>query len=306
MREDYRRTVELLLDIAPRVFEEPDYAMKGGTAINLFVQDFPRLSVDIDLVYLPVDHPRDHALAAIDAALDRISEKLQRMPDVDVRRAAGGGDEEVRILVTRARHTVKVEVNHVFRGTVYPWAHQALSPRASQTFRREVQLPVLAEDELYGSKLVAAMDRQHPRDIFDVMLVLSGDGITHRMRRAFVVYAASCRRPINELLTPNPKPLEALYRTGFDGMTAEPVPLARLEETRANLFRELPASLDDAERRFLLSVKACEPDWGLLGLPGIERLPGLTWKLENVRRLKRSNAAKYKTQFTALKRKLQL
>lgn len=76
-REVYRKQVELLIRILPFIAEEDCFALKGGTAINLFVRDMPRLSVDIDLTYLPV-LPRAASLAAIDAAIKRISERIRR------------------------------------------------------------------------------------------------------------------------------------------------------------------------------------------------------------------------------------
>ena len=69
--EIYRRQVALLIRILPLVAQEASFALKGGTAINLFVRDLPRLSVDIDLVYLPVAD-REMSLAAIRAGLARI------------------------------------------------------------------------------------------------------------------------------------------------------------------------------------------------------------------------------------------
>lgn len=69
MNDAYVRTVQLLLDVAPAVFETTVFAMKGGTALNLFVQDMPRLSVDIDVVFVPYDLPREDALQAISAEL---------------------------------------------------------------------------------------------------------------------------------------------------------------------------------------------------------------------------------------------
>lgn len=66
----YYKQVSLLIRMLPVVATEPSFALKGGTAINLFVRDFPRLSVDIDLAYLPLE-PRDEALANVKAALQR-------------------------------------------------------------------------------------------------------------------------------------------------------------------------------------------------------------------------------------------
>jgi predicted nucleotidyltransferase component of viral defense system len=303
VKEEYRRTVELLLDITPLVFRESEFAMKGGTAINLFVQDLPRLSVDIDLVFVPKETPRDEALERITAALTRIQAALTRGPGVTAR-LGGVQKDEAKLFVSRGRYQVKVEVNTVFRGTVYPVLDRTLAQAATDYFKREVHIKMLDSDEVYGSKLVAAMDRQHPRDLFDVMMFLNGGGITTRMRRAFVIYVAGHNRPIGELLTPNPQPLDALYNADFVGLTQKEVALADLLEVRTQLFRELPASLDADERRFLVSIKQGQPDWALLGIPGIEQLPALQWKLTNVRRLQEKNRKKYDEQLAALREKL--
>jgi len=178
--------------------------------------------------------------------------------------------------------------------------------KTSEIFKREVRIKMLDRDELYGSKLVAALDRQHPRDLFDVMSLLNGSGITPRMRRAFVIYVAGHPRPIGELLTPNAKSLEQTYQADFVGMTEIEVQLADLLEVRKRLFNELPASLDGDERAFLLSLKQGEPDWGLLDVPGIEHLPALQWKLENVRRLKDKNPQKHAKALATLQDKLGL
>jgi predicted nucleotidyltransferase component of viral defense system len=74
----YRKQVELLVQTLPQVAEETCFALKGGTAINLFVRDMPRLSVDIDLTYLPISD-RNHSLADIDAALKRIGGRINRL-----------------------------------------------------------------------------------------------------------------------------------------------------------------------------------------------------------------------------------
>lgn len=76
VNERYRKQVVLLVQGIPAVAEEQDFALKGGTAINLFIRDMPRLSVDIDLTFLPV-MPRDESLAAIEAALPRIKERIE-------------------------------------------------------------------------------------------------------------------------------------------------------------------------------------------------------------------------------------
>ena len=178
--------------------------MKGGTAINLFCRDMPRLSVDIDLVFFaPAVPNRQEALAAIEDGLRQVAGELEKRLKVKVQRTSSGSDQETKLFVSRGATRVKIEVNHVFRGSVYPVIVGNLTQGAEDLFEREVSVPMLDVDELYASKLVAALDRQHPRDLFDVMLLNENGGITPRMRRAFVVYLAGHNRPMHELLLPH-------------------------------------------------------------------------------------------------------
>ena len=147
----------------------------------------------------------------------------------------------------------------------------------------DLELPLLSPEDIYGGKLVAAMDRQHPRDLFDVMELFAHGGITPEIRRAFVVYLASHNRTIHEVLFPTPKDIRLAYEGSFVGMTTEPVTLEALLETRERLFRELPAALDANEREFLRTLVRAEPDWSLLGIPHLEELPAIRWRLQNLR-----------------------
>ena len=72
----YRKQVALMVKALPHVAKEDCFALKGGTAINLFIRNLPRLSVDIDLTYLPVAG-RSHSLSEIDTALKRIGQSIQ-------------------------------------------------------------------------------------------------------------------------------------------------------------------------------------------------------------------------------------
>lgn len=173
-------------------------------------------------------------------------------------------------------------------------------------FEREVVVPMLSEDELYASKLVAALDRQHPRDLFDVMLLNENGGITPRMRRAFVVYLAGHNRPMHELLPPQTHDIKDAYKNEFIGMTAREVSLKELEKTRERLFAELPSALDEAERKFLRSIHRLDPEWNLLGIPGVEFLPAVQWKLVNLQKLKEVNPGKFDEMLAALEQRLGL
>ena len=305
MDSRYKETVALLLDTVPFVFRQRCFAMKGGTAINLFCRDMPRLSVDIDLVFIdPIAPNRNEALAVIERSLRLIAGELEKHLNVKVQRAPSGSDQETKLFISRGATRVKIEVNHVFRGSVYSIVQGTLTTDAEVMFEREVTVPMLDIDELYASKLVAALDRQHPRDLFDVLLLNENGGITPRMRRAFVVYLAGHNRPMHELLPPQPHDLRGAYEKEFLGMTVRDVRLEELEETRKRLFAELPSSLDKNEREFLYSVHRLEPNWDLLGIPGVETLPAIRWKLINLESLKAKNPGKFEEMLSALERGL--
>ncbi len=283
----YYRQADLLVQVLPFVHAETCFALKGGTAINFFVRDFPRLSVDIDLVYLPVED-RPTTLKGIDAALQRIASRIKRaLPGSQVREQRSATDKLVLKLVVRGRDgaEIKVEPNTVLRGTLHPVEDRTLVPKAATELGRSVVMRVVSLPDLYGGKLCAALDRQHPRDLFDVHGLLGNEGITDEVRQAFIVYLASHDRAMADLLEPSLKDLRQVYADQFSGMTNDPVPLADLEGARARLVDLINAGMTRSEREFLLSMKRLEPKWDLLPISGLERLPGPQWKLYNLRKM---------------------
>ena len=295
MNQVYLDTARLMIQVAPLVFADNVFALKGGTAINLFVRDMPRLSVDLDLVF--VDHRlgRDEALARINEAIRNSVDRLKKR-GFQTHAATVADAGETKLFVRRDKLEVKVEVNFVLRGTVHPIRSTSLTPKAKETLLADLELPVVSLADLYGGKLVAALDRQHPRDLFDVMQVFLHGGITPEIRRSFVVYLASHNRPIHEVLFPNLRDISGEYESTFKGMTTEPVELKALVSARERMIAELNEGLDAAEREFLLSLARNEPNWNLLGIEHLEQLPGIRWKLANLGRLANSNPKKLKEQ----------
>ena len=300
----YINTVRLLLDVIPDVFVDGQFAIKGGTAINLFVQEAPRLSVDIDLVYLNGNEPRDVALATIAKALQDIASRLEAR-GLKARPVRIGNEPESKLLVMEGHDglTLKIEVNTVFRGTVLPvTARQSVSAAVVKQFGIQVYAPIFSHDELYASKFVAALDRQHPRDLFDVWLLYENGGLTSVMVDCFVVYLAGHNRPSHEVLGGNDLDLRQIYEDQFIGMTeAEPPSLAVLLETRRRLRNDLMGKLTGRHRDFLVSLADASPDWTLLPNPEVQTLPALRWKLENLTRFKAKQAQKSASQVAALK-----
>jgi predicted nucleotidyltransferase component of viral defense system len=303
MTPDYIDTVRLLLAIAPSVFASGRFAMKGGTALNLFVQDMPRLSVDIDVVY--VDHRPDRATAlkTISAELVAMKAALKAKGYRATLPANTQGDE-VKLVVGNDATQVKVEVNFVFRGSVLPVETRSLVATAQDLFTTDVAIPVLATPELYGSKLVAAMDRQHPRDIFDVLHMLDRFGWQEIFVDCFVAYLAGHNRPVHEVLFPKTKPLEPAFSNEFSGMTREEVSLDALVAAQARLIADLPRQLTERQRSFLLSLVRAEPDWALLPFPHLQELPALKWKMLNLAKLKKSDAKRFRAQADELARRM--
>ncbi len=191
------------------------------------------------------------------------------------------------------------------RGTVRPVRMASLTLNARDTLHADLEVPLVSLEDVYGGKLVAAMDRQHPRDLFNVMQLFAHEGITAGIRRAFVVYLASHNRPVHEVLFPSTRNVRQEFEHNFAGMTAEPVELDALLAARDRMMRELQQGLSADERRFLLSLVAAEPEWPLLGVPHLEQLPGPRWKLQNLEQLRKTNARKFAEQSDALVRLLQ-
>jgi predicted nucleotidyltransferase component of viral defense system len=299
MLERYVDQVRLLLSVLPDIAGEEAFALKGGTAINLFYRDMPRLSVDIDLTYMPVDD-REASLKDIDATLDRIMAAIAaRNPRIRAHRIAGGGSNDTRILVGDGRSQIKIETSPVARGAARPPSLMPASDPVVEQFGF-AEMNVLAFEDLYGGKLHAALDRQHPRDLFDVKLLYENEGISEELFRVFMVYVASSGRPMHELLAPAAAPRDEFFDEELAGMTRERITREALAETRARLLADVKGRLTGDIAAFLLSLHDAEPDFGLIGLPEAAGLPAVRWKLLNLEKLKRADPDKHAEQRDAL------
>lgn len=280
----YYKQVQLLLRVLPFVTEEACFALKGGTAINLFVRDFPRLSVDIDLVYLP-DNDRDAALADIRDALDRIADAIAAaLHGARVFRSYQDKADALRLLVSSGGAVIKIELSPVLRGTVYTPEERGVVAAVEDEFGF-VEARIVAIEDLYAGKLCAALDRQHPRDWFDVMLLDENEGITTELRKAFLVYLISHPRPMEELLAPNWKQQESLFEGEFRGMAFREVTLEEMRLTMEKVLVQVVSTMTPEETQFLCSLYEGDPQWRLLGLDGVMSLPAVKWKLQNIMKM---------------------
>ena len=294
----YRRQVALLLRTIPFIARENCFALKGGTAINLFVRDLPRLSVDIDLTYVPV-LSRSRSLAAIDRAMKRIAERTAK--GIPGARVTPGVIESAitRLLVRADAVQTKIEVTPVMRGCAYEPQLRAVSPAVEQRFGF-AEMPVLSFPDLYGGKIVAALDRQHPRDLFDIKELLANEGIQVATRAASIVYLLSHGRPMAEVLAARPKDIGPAFASGFQGMTDKPIAQKELLAARSALIDAFVKRIPAKHRTFLIGFESGEPDWSLLGVPGADKLPAVKWRQRNLDTLTKKKRAELVAQLESV------
>ena len=298
MFEAYNEKLKLLIKVLPMVAEENCFALHGGTAINLFVHDLPRLSVDIDLTYLPIED-RPTTLKGIGDALLRIKEKVEaKIPHS----RAVHKDDIGKLIISLHRTEIKLEVNLVGRGTLSDPVRMPVCKQVQEIYGSFMAMPIVPIGQLYGGKICAALDRQHPRDLFDVKLLMENEGFSDDVRTGFLLCLLCSDRPINEVLVPNFQDQRQAMERQFTGMSDVEFTYDDFETTREQLVETVNKSLTAKDKEFLLSVKNCEPDWSIYDF---ERFPAVQWKLQNLRKLKESNPDKHKQLYEALKEKLE-
>ncbi|WP_376711015.1 nucleotidyl transferase AbiEii/AbiGii toxin family protein [Pseudochrobactrum lubricantis] len=283
-RDQYQGQVRLLMRLIPIVARETCFALKGGTAINLFIRNLPRLSVDIDLMYLPIND-RPEALADIDAAMKRI--KTSTLAEVPGARVAENVHDSaiLRLLVMAEGTQVKIEVSPVLRGVVHEPSVIPVTEAVEEVFGF-AETSVVSFEDLFAGKLVAALDRQHPRDLFDVRSLFAHEGLSDELREVFLVYLLSHNRPMGEVLSGRVKDLANEYRNGFEGMTEEVVHIEELIEAQQQMIEELIDGMPDEHREFLIGFERGEPDWSLLKIGHVAELPAIRWRQRNLDKLK--------------------
>ena len=266
--QTYKKQVQLLLQVLPEVAKEACFALHGGTAINLFIRDMPRLSVDIDLTYVLIED-RETSFQNIRDALGRVKARVETvLPSARVIQR----DDILKLQIAHEGAQIKLEVNQIGRGTLAEPIVAPLCDAAQEAFDAFCSVPLVPLGQIYGGKICAALDRQHPRDLFDARYLLDNEGFSEEVKTGFLLCLLSSDRPMHEVIAPNLLDQRSAMTNQFEGMSAEPFTYARYEETRAQLIRAVNDGLSEADRAFLLSVKAVEPDWSIYDF---ERFPAV-------------------------------
>ena len=281
INEQYRRQVALLVRTLPIVAQEKCFALKGGTAINLFIRDMPRLSVDIDLTYLPLSTWAE-STADINRAMAKMAGEIsRRIPGAVCTLPPDKDGLLTKILVRADGVQILVEVTPVLRGCVYDPELRTTSAKVQRDFGF-AETQVVSWADLYAGKIMAALDRQHPRDLFDVRELLAKEGVTSQLRAAFVVYLLSHHRAMHEVLNPTLKDISGEFAQSFAGMTTEPVRLEDLLEAREKLIAEIVGKMPASHREFLLTFEMGQPDWSKLEIPHAKDLPAVRHRMLNL------------------------
>ncbi len=188
----FHQQVSLLLDVLPYVAKETCFALKGGTAINLFVRDFPRLSVDIDLTYLGLE-AREEALSKSEEALHRIKSEIEKHIGAKVNASSRESQStDIKLFVNSNGVQIKIEASPVLRGVLFPPVLMSLHNNVVEKFERSLEIQVSSLPDLFGGKIAAALDRQ--RDLFDINLLFGAEGLTKDIMSGFLVYLMCHKR----------------------------------------------------------------------------------------------------------------
>jgi hypothetical protein len=210
--------------------------------------------VDIDLAYKAYAD-RDTDLAVINDALMRITASLNGRPGITAIRQENKTDEK-RIIVNTADAQIKIEVSPVWRGLLLPPTEMPVCEQVEMEYGFTT-MNIVSLADLYGGKICAALDRQHPRDLFDVLNMLEKPGLTREIFDGFLCYLTGHPRPIAELLAPNwdTARIATLYAQEFSGMTQQETSLESLLSVTTLLPQALKSHLTDRDRQFLFSYK---------------------------------------------------
>ncbi len=286
----------MLLDVLPFVNQEDCFALHGGTAINLFIRNMPRLSVDIDLTYCRVQN-REESLLEIYNALQRIKNKIEKISGITVQHQVNN----FKLIASSQKAQIKIEVNPVGRGLIAPAQKLPLCERAQFEFNRFVEVNVVSTGQLYGGKICAALDRQNPRDLFDVKYLLENEGFSTEIKTGFLYNLLSSSAPINEVLLPNLLDQRNTLDNQFEGMSSISFTYGDFLDTRNLLLSTIKEKLSLEDRQFLYSIKSLVPNWNLYAFSDF---PSIKWKIQNLKKLKSENPNKYDQQLDQLKSKL--
>jgi hypothetical protein len=173
-----------------------------------------------------------------------------------------------------------------------------LCNKAQSEFNAFVVMPIVPIGQLYGGKICAALDRQHPRDLFDVKYLLENEGFSQEVKTGFLLSLLASDRPIHEILSPGFQDHRSSLINQFEGMSLETFNYSDFEHVRESLVRIVNESLSAEDRNFILSAHNLQPNWSIYDF---EKFPAVQWKLQNIMKLKEKDPTKHLMQYNKLR-----
>ena len=288
MNDTYRRQVALLIRVMPLVFKIKDFAVHGGTAINLFHRNLPRYSVDIDVTYIPLED-RETSLRKINSHLSSLKNAIEKaVPGIRVTHKP----DVWKLQCVKDGTTIKIEVNGTKRGILDDIETKQLCEKAKDEFGLTCFASIVSWSQLFGGKIAAALSRQHPRDLFDCRGISPDD--FNAVKDGFMLCLLGSDKPIIESLQPNMIDYRDALNNQFDGMTDEPFNYDDYQSSRANLIEVVNNGFTDKDKDFLISFEEGNPDWTKCCAGDLSEYPSVKWKLMNIEKLKFKNPTKHK------------
>lgn len=295
MNDYYRKQVALLIRIMPLIYKIQDFAVHGGTAINLFEKNLPRLSVDIDLTYLPLKE-RKESLEEINKNLLMLKQQIEKaVPGCKVIHKP----DVWKLQCTKDGATVKIEVNGTKRGIIGEIQDMPLCEKAQDMFNMTCKARIVSFSQLYGGKIAAALSRQHPRDLFDYKYMEIGS--FDKVKNGLMLALLGSDKPIIESLQPNPVSQKEALENQFKGMSDIPFDYPDFESARKELKKQVNDNLTQTDKEFILSFEQGTPEWEKCCAGDLSQYPSVQWKLKNIGKLKETNPAKFKQGVDKLK-----
>jgi predicted nucleotidyltransferase component of viral defense system len=288
--ETFLKPSKLMVECLSVLKDDGIFALKGGTAINYFYHGMPRLSVDIDLSYIKIN-TRAEALEEMKEGLEIYKNDLDNKGfHTEFKGSVNEGNG--KIFVSSNGVNIKIEPNYILRGTIYPTQMLRMVDEATKVFDITSKVRTLDYREIFAGKMAAFLDRQNPRDIFDMGEFRKAGHHIEEIMDAVVIYIAQDDGMISHILDPILQDKETEFNNHFKGMTIEPVEYGRLVEIRKEILDEFHKSLKKEHGEFLVSIMENKPQWGLLPFQGIEELSGIKWKMQNIPKMKEESRLK--------------
>ncbi len=286
MKDKYRKQVALLLRIMPSVYRIREFAVHGGTAINLFYKNMPRYSVDIDITYIPIQD-RQTSIKAINARLDELKKNIEKViPGIVITHKP----EILKLLCRLNDASVKIEVNGTKRGIIGQTLDIPLCDKAKQEFSMTCKARIVSIGQLCGGKITAALSRQHPRDMFDCKFMNISS--FSEIKDGFMLCLLGSDKPIVESLWPNEVDQTSALTRQFEGMSDIPFSYDDYKQTRIDLIKMVQDGLTAQDKEFLLSFEAGAPKWELCSAGDFSSFPAVQWEMLNIRKLVLTNPNK--------------